>query len=531
MSSPLSFTAELPRCLLPLIPKGLLVEQVLPEPNRIVILSRPTSPASACPLCGAASARVHRRYTRTLADLPWQGHVVALRIQARRFRCATRGCQRRVFAERLPEVTVPRARRTGRLADIQRHIALALGGEGGSRLARRLTMPVGATTLLGMLRRGAPETPARAPRVLGVDDWAWRRGRRYGTILVDLERHRVVDLLPDRDADTLVTWLKAHPGAEVISRDRSGAYADAARRGAPAAVQVCDRWHLLENCSRALLDAVRRRRSEVRSAAEQGVAETATTPPPMTSAERRHWERWRRQRDVYDEVMRLQRDGVPIKRIVRRLGVGRNTVRRWLRGAVPDLFRPRRSMLEPYRAMLERRWAEGCRNAAQLWRELRDAGFRGRLRVVTEWATRQRLAAYSGRAGSSFAMSPLRRVARMLTADPCTLQAEERRYLDRLLATSASLALVRDLALRFAAIVRERKADVLDCWLTDAAASELRSFADGLRQDQAVVRAALELPWSNGQTEGQITKLKLVKRQMFGRAKHDLLRARVLEAA
>ena len=474
---------------------------------------------------------MHSRYTRTLAGLPWQGRIVALRVQARRFRCATRGCQRRVFAERLPEVAVPRARRTGRLADVQHHIALALGGEAGSRLARRLTMPDGATTLLGMLRRGAPETPVQAPRVLGVDDWAWRRGRRYGTILVDLERHRVVDLLPDRSADTLVAWLGVHPGAEVISRDRGGTYADAARRGAPDAVQVCDPWHLLENCSASMLDAVRRQRGEVRSAAHQEAAETITTPPPMTSAERRHWERWRRQCGVCDEVMRLRREGVPIKQIVRRLGIGRNTVRRWLRGATPDPFRPRRSMLEPYHAVLERRWAEGCRNGAQLWRELCDAGFRGGLRVVSEWATRQRLADHSGRAGSSFAVPPLRRVARMLTADPDTLPAEERRYLDRLLAASAPLAQARDLALRFAAMVRERKAGDLERWLADAAGSQLQSFADGLRQDQAAVRAALELPWSNGQTEGQITRLKLVKRQMFGRAKHDLLRARVLQAA
>ena len=331
------------RHLLSLIPAGLLVEQVLPESDRVVILSRPKSPVATCPLCGVASGRVHSHYQRTLADLPWQGRIVALRVQARRFRCATRACPRRVFAERLPEVTAPRARRTARLADPQRHIGLALGGEAGSRLAHRLTMPIGATTLLGMLRRGAPEAPARAPRVLGVDDWAWRRGRRYGTILVDLERRRVADLLPDRRAETLVAWLRDRPGVEAVSRDRGGTYADAARRGAPDAVQVSDRWHLLENCSRSLLDAVRRRRAEVRSAARQGrvPAEAATAmPPPMTGAERRHWERWRRQRDTYDAVVRLRRAGLPVKEIVRRLGIGRNTARRWLRGATPDLFRP-----------------------------------------------------------------------------------------------------------------------------------------------------------------------------------------------
>ncbi len=229
--------------------------------------------------------------------------------------------------------------------------------------------------------------------------------------------------------------------------------------------------------------------------------------------------------------MRLHRESTPIKEIVCRLSIGRNTARRWLRGATPEPFRPRQSVLEPYRATLERRWAESCPNGAQLWRELQDDGFQGGLRVVTEWATRRRLAGHPVRTGSCFTAAPLRRVARMLTADPSTLQAEEQRYLNRLLATSTPLALARDLTLRFAAIVRERKAEELDRWLADATGSEMRSFADGLRQDEAAAQAALQLPWSNGQTEGQITRLKLIKRQMFGRAKHDLLRARVLQAA
>jgi transposase len=521
--------------LLPFLPAGLLVQQVLPGPDRVTVLTEPQSPTSACPECGLASARVHSRYRRTLADLPWQGRVVALHVQARRFRCATPGCPRRVFTERLPEVVQPWARRTARLADLQRQVGLALGGEAGSRLARRLARPVGATTLLGLLRRGAPEAPGRAPRVLGVDDWAWRRGHRYGTILCDLERRRVVDLLPDRRAETLADWLRRHPGVEVVCRDRAGAYAEGARQGAPAAVQAADRWHLLENCGRALLEAVRRRRAEVEAAARPLVTESpaalAGEPPPMTSAERRQWERWRRGRQSYEQVVRLHRAGLSIEAIARRLRIGRNTVRRWLRGAAPEPHRPRRSSLDPHRAVLERRWTEGCRNGAQLWRELRAAGFRGGLRVVTEWATRQRLASLPGRPASGIAAPPSRRVARLLTADPQTLDAAERGYLDRLLAASPPLALARDLALRFAAMVRERKAGDFARWLAEADGSELSSFAIGLRQDEAAVRAALELPWSNGQTEGQITRLKLIKRQMYGRAKHDLLRARVLHAA
>jgi transposase len=525
---------ELSRFLSPRVPTNLLVQQVLPEANRIIILAQSTAPTSICPSCGHASGRVHSHYQRTLADLPWQGQIAVLRLRVRRFRCGTAACPRKIFTERLPEVTVSRARKTLRLADIQRHIALALGGKQGSSLAARLAMPVSATTLLDMLRRAVPTVPEHGPRVLGVDDWAWRRSGRYGTILCDLEQRCVIDLLPDRRAETLAAWLKRHPGVEVISRDRAGAYADGARQGAPAAMQVADRWHLLENCSRALLEAVRRRRAEVQAAAHVITANDAATPdepPPMTSAEQRQWERWQRNRQIYEQVMRLHSEGLSIKAIVRQLPIGRNTVRRWLRGASPELRRPRRNLLEPYRAFLEQRWTQGCHNGAQLWRELRQAGFDGGLRVVTEWATRQRLAALPTRLASDFTTLPSRHIARILAADPQTLNEPERRYSEQLCAASPSLAWVHDLAVRFASMVRERKSEDLDGWLAEAAVSELKSFANGLDQDKAAVEAALSLPWSNGQTEGQITRLKLIKRQMYGRAKFDLLRARVLQAA
>jgi transposase len=520
--------------LLPCLPEDLLVQQVLTEPNRITILTKPRSSASLCPSCGHASERVHSHYLRTLADLPWQGQMAMLRLSVRRFRCDTPACPRRIFTERLSTITAPRARRTMRLGDIQHHIGLALGGQSGSRLARRLAMPIGATTLLAMVRRGAPAVPAQGPRVLGVDDWAWRRGGRYGTLLCDLERHRIIDLLPDRRAETLAAWLKQHPGVAVISRDRAGAYAEAARQGAPDAVQVSDRWHLLKNCGEAVLDAVRRHRAGAQAVAQTAAAPEGAqpaVPPPMTSAEQRQWERWRRTWESYEQAMRLHRDGMPIKTIVRKLRVGRNTLRRWLRGAAPALHRPRRSTLEPYRALLERRWAEGCHNGAQLWRELCEAGFAGGLRVVTEWATRQRLSAAPARVGSDFAVPAARRMARILTANWQELREPERGYLERLLAASPPLAHLRDLAMRFAAMVRDRRGEAFEAWQTDAAGSELQSFANGLRQDEAAVKAALSLPWSNGQTEGQITRLKLIKRQMYGRAKFDLLRARVLQAA
>ena len=261
----------------------------------------------------------------------------------------------------------------------------------------------------------------------------------------------------------------------------------------------------------------------------------------MTSAQRLQWQRWQRRVQVHGEAMRLHQQGVPVRHIARDLALSRNTVRRWVRGEQLELHRPRMHSLDLWRAMLERRWAEGCRNGARLWRELRDAGFKGGMRVVTEWANRQRLAEPERRVGPAPASAtqrsrqpaayPARRVARMLTADLEVLADPDHAYVERLLALSPTLAAVRDLAQRFGALVRAPAADALTPWLTDAENSELRGFAAGLRQDEQAVRAALTLPWSSGQIEGQVTRLKLVKRQGYGRAKLDLLRARLIRAA
>lgn len=403
------------------LPEDLQVPQVLTEPDWIIIVAEPRSSTSLCPLCGRASGRVHSHYLRTLADLHWQGQIAMLRLRVLRFRCATLTCPRRIFTEGLPTTTAPRARRTARVGDIQRHVGLALGGQQGARLARRLAMQVGATTLLDMIRRGAPAGPKRGTRVLGVDDWAWRRGGRYGTLLCEIEQHRIIDLLADRRAETLATWLEQHPGVAAISRDRAGAYAASARRGAPDAVQVSDPCHLLKNCGEAVLDAVRRHRAAAQAAALTAAAVEGAPPagpPPMSSAERRQWDRWQRHRVRYEQVMRLHRDGMPIRTMVRILRISRNRLRRWSHGAALALHRPRQSILEPYRALLERRWAEGCRNGTQLWREACEAGFTGGLRVIIEWATRQRFDIMPARAGSEFAMPSTRRIARILTMDP-----------------------------------------------------------------------------------------------------------------
>ena len=236
-------------------------------------------------------------------------------------------CPRRIFTEHLPAIAAgPWSRRTGRLGEIQRHLGLALGGQAGARLAERLAMPASGDTLLRLVRRIEPEEPA-VVRAVGIDDWAWRKGHRYGTIVVDLERHKVVDLLPDREADTVAQWLTEHPEIEVVSRDRSAAYADAARRGAPQALQAADRWHLLENLGQAVRTALDRHGPTLRDVAQgvhspiTGEQEASDTAPPMTSAERRQYEGWERRRSAWIEAVRLQGEGLSIKAIARELGL------------------------------------------------------------------------------------------------------------------------------------------------------------------------------------------------------------------
>jgi transposase len=265
----------------------LALQDVLIDGERIVLTAQSIGSSSPCPQCGELSARVHSRYARTLTDLPWQGRAVRIELKVRRFFCLAAACPRQTFAERLPEVAAVSARTTARLHEAHRLIGQALGGEAGARLAAPLGMPTSPDTLLRRVRR-APLSQQPAVRVLGVDDWAWKRGQRYGTILCDLEHRRPVDLLPERSADSFASWLKAHPGVEVISRDRGDEYIKGANQGAPKAVQVADRWHLLVNLREALMRAVDRHHGHVLEAAK---AVAASQEPERLPAETSQTER------------------------------------------------------------------------------------------------------------------------------------------------------------------------------------------------------------------------------------------------
>ena len=416
------------------------------------------------------------------------------------------------------------------------------------RLAERLAIPVSADTLLRLAREASNDNePPSTPRVLAVDDWSWRRGQRYGTILVDLERNAVVDLLPDRQAETLAGWLRQHPGVEIVARDRAGAYADGVRQGAPDATQVADRWHLLRNLGdavRAMVDAhhamIRRTAKQLseRLSLPSARAPTPDNPTP-TTVDRRCQASHARRQVRYEEAARLHAAGVSIAGIAGRLGVERKTIRRWLRAGHAPLWRqPRReSVLVPYRDHLERRWVEGCHNAARLWRELVDLGFTGRSGIVRRWAGQRRKVDPQSIVGATGTLAingqppSIRQVARMLMADDDKLTETEQTFIAALLVQVPKLADAIALAKRLNQLLRRNSTDTLEKVLADAVGTLLEAFAAGLNRDFAAVQAALDLPWTTSPAEGQINRLKMLKRTMYGRAGFQLLRARVLHAA
>jgi transposase len=408
------------------------------------------------------------------------------------------------------------------------------------------------------------------PRVLGVDDFALQKGRVYGTILVDLEHHQPIELLPDRTAETFATWLRDHPGVDVIARDRSTEYARGATDGAPAALQVADRWHVLKNHREALERMLNRLHADLAQLPQlrtDGSAPTTRLPsvvgplrlPSLREQAARQAARDRRAAR-YQQVQARYQQGMSMLQIATRLGMGRATVRKFVTAKVfPERAAQRRqgSILDPYVPYLQQRWADGCTNASQLWREIQAKGYAGVRKQVARWAQQQRSEPAptgpkkyrsdtkagshtakdgvntNGAAPTQAALVAPRRLVWLLLRSHSQLDEEEAATLARI-EQHPDVARARTLAQEFQAMVRERRAEALDGWLAaslESGIAELQSFATGLQHDYASIRAALSEPWSTGQVEGQITRVKLVKRQMYGRAKFDLLKQRVLQRA
>ncbi len=541
------------------LPEGLHITAISETEEGLLVRVSSNRSHSHCPICSTPSSAIHSFYRRKPLDLPCTGQPIRLVLSVRKFFCRADTCPRKIFTEQLPELIQPYSRLTTRLRTLIQAISSVLNGKGGAQVGEHIGFHFSRMTFLRSLHLLATP-PVEQVRVVGLDDFAWKRGARYGTIILDLETHTLLDVLPDREAQSVKTWLEAHPEIEFVSRDRAGAYADGAARGAPQAQQVADRWHLAKNLGDAVEDYLKRKRirvPEVEPAAQPSCldqassVENAHTPPEQTCKVQLDEPYKDQRQDLWEQAHALHERGYGVRTIAKRLGLARNTVRRYLKmeegwSVAPRPKRP--SLLDPYRDYLFTRWMQGEHNGNQLTREIRSQGYRGCDTLVRTVTTHLRktypdVASLPRTPASSQPTAPPpplvpksspRQIRWLLVKKRVDLGEEEQAALVRLLQGSEEVRLVHRLLQAFLQMLRERQAERLDAWMQEARTSgikELQSFVAGIERDYAAVKAGLTFRWSQGAVEGTVNKLKVHKRLMYGRAGFPLLRQKMLHCS
>lgn len=508
------------------------LERLSADQDLLLVEVAACGPPTRCPHCASLGIRIHSTYWRTLAERPLAGRRLAIRLRVRRFFCDCGHCPKRTFVEQVRGLSERHMRASTGLKQWLRAVATELGGRPGERLCRKLSIAAGRTRLLTLLE--APEVPERSPRVLGVDEFAFRKGRTYGTVLVDIETSRVVDVLPDRTSETFAAWLREHPGAEIICRDRATAYTRAVKEAAPKAIEVADRWHLLQNLSAAVEKTCHQHRSCLRKHVEQEVPPEprAIGLPPVQLPRTPLVERTR---DRYTDVHRLLDQKWTISAIARHLGLDRKTVRRFkttpldeLLASAQDFGAGERGLIDPFKPYLNSRFTTGCTSAQQLFREIRERGYQGSVQVVRRHVASLR----EGTAEPVRADIPSpRRITSWIMRPRETLTDHEQEKLLDVRIACPDIARACDLARCFRDLLVNRRGSMLLEWIRQAeqdAPSPVSSFAGFLRQDLDAVTAGLTLDWSSGRVEGNVNRIKTLKRAMYGRASFRLLRIRVL---
>ena len=528
----------------------LLIEHV-DIADEITLILRTTSPTASCPTCGTSSTRVQSRYRRTLHDLPSAGRPVHLIVHLRRFFCKKSTCVQKIFTERLPELCRPHAQRTIRLQEALCQLGLRVGGQAGTDVGSELGISGSRDTILRLVRR-SQEPATSEPRIIGLDDWAYKRRLRYGTLICDLERSHPIDLLADRKVSTVEAWLKKHPSIDIVSRDGSSEYASAISKGAPQARQVSDRWHLVKNlveCVAVQLAeslAQLRRAEQVRTRSEtkeRGQALEARHPARTRAVQHAQLARQAERMARYEHIVALQKQGMQSAEIALQLGVTQRTIQRWSATGTIPYSGPRKQrprLIDPYKTYLLKRWHQGCRKGAQLEREVRARGYKGSGRALYRYIETLEPTRLPTRSRGSLSTEHQPYSLLALSAQQATwlffrkeeeLQAEEQETLRQLRQTSPHVETTYQLVNAFLRMVRERTGGQLDEWLEAVQASHLealQTFVIGVQRDKDAVLAGLTLPWSNGPLEGHVNRLKLIKRSMYGRAEFDLLKRRVL---
>ena len=518
---------------------GFRLQSLHREADRVVLTCERVPRTARCPVCGSLAQRIHSRYQRTVWDLPLQKTQVVLHLHVRKFYCDLPTCPRRIFTERLPQVTTPHGRFTLALRQVLAHLGREHGGAPGARSASQLGIRVTPRAVLRFLH-ALPLPAVAPPHIIGLDDWAWKRRLRYGAVVVDLERDQPIALLAERSQEVVGQWLKAHPTITLVARDRSKEFAAAITAALPHAQQVADRWHVAKNLTEHLDKVVAARWKALRRAlppaavpADPAPAALPECPGPPSPGEER-----------YQQALALAHTGVPVKHIAQRLGVSHQTIYRWLaqqHGPHAGPARPRRSPLDWITAWLHERWEAGERDGRVLWEELKQQGYRGSLRTIYRrlgrWRAGPRLRVLSS-AAQVIPPAPWDdltpgKIVGWIIARPDTLHSEDQARLEQLCERDTTLAQARVLTQRWLGFIRAHRSEGIERWLQDIRASSIPafvSFARSVERDKAAIVAGLTLPYSTGPVEGHITRLKLIKRQASGRASLDYLQQRFLAA-
>jgi transposase len=520
-------------------PPTLAIDTVERNAQGLTVFLHATTSTVFCPRCGTAGSRIHSRYIRTVLDLTCVGQHLRLKLLVRKWVCPLDSCPQRIFAEQFAGVVRRYARMTDRLIKALQSIGVTTNGADGANLSSSLAVPTTAKTLIRRVLE-LPLPKEGSVRIAGIDEWAWKKGSQYGTILVDLEQRRVAALLPERSVESSTAWFKKHPEVQIVSRDRGKIFRAAADAGAPQAKQVVDRFHLQKNFAEALEKFFGHHKRLLKTVTHQlaGKAlpppKTATAGPVERERSNRQTERVRRHKRIW----KLFRAGYRKEDIAQIVGVGSRSVYRALEHEQPPARRTRHCthhITDPYLPYLANRWNNGCHTARELYQEIVAQGYTGSLRTIEKVVAQLRPhgAKRVTKQTITFQKVPSpRNTALMIVRPQKARTADQTTFLDQLCKSDPTVATVYSLAQAFGSLLRNREGKPgLEQWKGAIQASgipELIDFVEGLADDaEAVVNACTE-SWSNGMTEGFVNKVKWIKRSSYGQAGFPLLQRRVL---